>query len=76
MLRTYLENFWQKEFPGKVRHFDLVIRSDETLEISVYLEKMDRNEHKVFLEKSETGLAKLLSKVFDYNRKFYVTLNL
>ncbi len=75
VIRSYVHEFWQEEFPKVVKDFDLFILPDNTLEISVKLAMIDLDMRKRFLEKSEYGLGKILSGFLDYHQKFYINIH-
>lgn len=75
VIHSYIQEFWEEEFPSEVKHFDLFILPDNTLEIAVELNSFDLETKKRFLEKSEYGLGKILAGFLDYHQKFFITMH-
>ena len=74
-LKAMSKNFWQKEFPERIKNLEVIILADQKVEISVQVRSMEEEEKIAFLEKSEREIGNILSNILDYNHEFFLTLN-
>ena len=75
IIKGYVESFWSKEYPERVKNLDVIILADQKVEISVQVRSMEEEEKILFLEHSEREIGMILSKMLDYHQDFFLTLH-
>lgn len=75
IIKSYLQDYWKKEFPEKVRFTEVTILPNQKLDIYVYLIQMEEEEKEHFLKSTEKDIRRLLSDIFDYEKEFFLTVS-
>jgi hypothetical protein len=74
LFRMYIKKYWSSQFPGSALETDVILHSNQQIEISIELPSLEIEDHQAFLEKTEKDLSELLSKTLGYDREFLLTV--
>lgn len=74
IVKKYLDEYWKECFPGHDLHQELAIKNN-LLYLTVDLPYVAFDEQRKVLERIESDLQELFSRVFDYRKEFYITVS-
>ncbi len=75
LIQKYIKIFWDEQFPHHHLKTEVILHSNETIEISLEMPPLLQNsDDRSFLEKIERDLSDLLTNTLGYQRDFFLTL--
>lgn len=75
LLRTFLTEYWKKQFPEQTSP-DVLVHAKKCLEILAELpHAKDDEEKEILLQSLEKDLGKHLTKIFGYTGEFFLTIS-
>ncbi len=73
VIKSYIDAFWEKQFPDQKMCSEVTILRNQRIEIFVHMQELKDQDQ--FLRISEKEIGKILFNLLGYDRDFYVTLS-
>jgi hypothetical protein len=74
VVRSYVNKYWAGQFPDSELQTDVLLHSNQKMEISLEMPPLKTQEHQAFLDKVEKDLRHLLSHSLGYDGDFLLTI--